>query len=253
LPHDRKESPVDRVAAKLLARACHVLFAHDESHVPRATAALGPCAHPIHVVQHGSYVGCYPAGRPPAAVREELGLPAHAFVFLAFGTLRRYKALDLVLEAFLSLRDPSVRLVVAGDPEDEGVAAAVAAAASHDGRIVPLLGAVPDQSVAELFAACDAAVLGRADGWTSGSLILALSFGVPVVAAAMPAYRALLDEGQAGWLFRPSDVESLRAALEEAARDHGRARRRGGAALAKARSLEWSHAAEVTARRLRGA
>jgi beta-1,4-mannosyltransferase len=252
-PHDLDGNRIDRAAAKLLARACDVLLAHDDNHVHAARAALGRSAERVDVVPHGSYVGFYRRGRARAAVRQELGIPAGAFTFLCFGTLRGYKRLDLVLEAFLSLRDPVVRLIVAGDAEDEGVASAVTAAAGRDGRIVPLLGRVPDDSVTELFQACDTAVLARTDGWTSGSLILALSQGLPVIAAGMPAYRALVDGGRAGWLFEPGDARSLRTTLEQAASDPARARRLGEAALASANSLRWSRTAELTARCLRRA
>jgi beta-1,4-mannosyltransferase len=250
-PHGLDGNRADRAAAKLLARACHVLLVHDAGHVPRARAALGRAAGRVDVVPHGSYVGFYPPGRSRLLVREELGIPADSFVFLCFGTLRLYKRLHLVLQAFLSLPDARLRLIVAGDPEDEEVASALATAASRDGRIVPLLGTVPHHAVAELFAASDAAVLGRGDGWTSGSLILALSHGIPVIAAGTPAYRALLDEERAGWLFTPDDPDSLRTALLAAAADPALARRRGEAALAVATSLSWSRAAEFTAGFLR--
>jgi len=40
---------------------------------------------------------------------------------------------------------------------------------------------------------------------------VALTLGVPVVAADAPSYRELVGDGAAGWLFRPGDAASLAA------------------------------------------
>src|SRR5439155_19964737 len=121
-------------------------------------------------------------------------------------------------------------------------------AAVADARVRPLLERVHHERVGELFAAVDAAVLGRSEVWTSGSLILALSMGVPAVTAALPMYEELLGGGEAGWFFQPGDVESLRDALQEAAADPALARAKGASALKLAEALpSWSEIAERTA------
>ena len=61
-------------------------------------------------------------------------------------------------------------------------------AAAND-RIVRIDGFVPFEGVRDLYEAADVAVVPRANGGTSVSLILALSLGTPPVAADMPAYR----------------------------------------------------------------
>src|SRR5207302_523112 len=96
-------------------------------------------------------------------------------------------------------------------------------------------GPVPDDRVSGLHEACDVAVLPRSDGGTSGALVLALSLGLPVVAAAVPAYEELTRRGELGWHFAPGDAASLRAAIEEVAGDEaGRSLRAGRAADAAA-------------------
>ena len=92
--------------------------------------------------------------------------------------------------AFRSTGLPNASLVVAGTPADRGTEAALREAAAGDARIVLRFGFVPENGVAELYDAADAAVVARGDGGTSGSLILALSMGKAVVAADRPSYRA---------------------------------------------------------------
>ena len=194
----------------------------------------------IAVVPHGSYIGVYPEGRPRKDVRSELGVPQESFVFLCFGELRAYKEIDVLLKAFSALSLPQARLVVAGNPKIGGVASAVRAASVDNPRVVSLLEFVSEERVAELFHASDAAVSPRGDGGTSGSLVLALSMGLPVVAADVPTVRELTRDGEAGWLFRPHDLSSLRTALEHAGSDRADARARGRRAFAIANELEWT-------------
>ena len=246
-PHERAPGRVDRLGSALLARFSHVLIAHDRGTARHAAEQLGCRLERITIVPHGSYIGVYPEGRSRAAVRSELGLAAGTFVFLSFGHLRAYKEIERLLAAFSGAALPDAALVVAGLPLDGRSSAAVRDAAEADPRIIPLLEFVPDERVAELFGAADAAVLPRSDGGTSGALILALSLGLPVVAARVDDYAELTGGEGAGWLFEPGEPDSLRDTLERAATDREAAQEKGRGALAQAEVLRWPEIAARTA------
>lgn len=248
-PHEAVTPVLDRTAARLVARMADVLIAHDPETADAASVLGARAAQRVHVVPHGSYIGVYPEGRARTAVRAELDIPEDAFLFLTFGHLRGYKELHLLLEAFARTREtlPGAKLLVAGMALDETSARAVDRA-RRDGRLRSIVEFVPDERVAELHAAADVAVLPRGDGGTSGSLVLALSLGTPVIAADRAGYRRLTGDGAAGWLFTPGDPAALADALETAA---GAARsdleHRGAAALAAAAELRWAEACAATA------
>ena len=247
LPHDGA-SRLDLAAAHLLARRADLLLAHDDETAARAAEMVG--ARKIAVVPHGSYVGVYPAGDGRAAARAELGIGEQR-VALVFGELRGYKDVDVLLDAFARVAGPSA-LVVAGYPKDEGVAAALDDAAERDTRIRFRPGFVRNERVADLFAASDVAVVSRGDGGTSGSLVLALSLGVPVVAADRPTYRELLANGEAGWLFSPGSAVSLAESLEAAfGASEEELRLRAERARGQAASLDWDESARRLAALLR--
>jgi beta-1,4-mannosyltransferase len=249
LPHESVGRALDLQAARFLSGACHLLLAHDRRTAAQARSVLGASPEKLAIMPHGSYIGVYPEGRTRPEVRGELGLPHESFVFLCFGELRAYKEIELLLAAFSSVALPA-RLVVAGHAKTPDVDSTVRAASANDPRVLSMLGFVPDEKVAELFHACDAAVLPRGDGGTSGSLILALSLGLPVVAADVPTIRALTHDGEAGWLFIPHDHSSLQMALEHACSDASEARARGRCALGIAKELEWRGIAREMARLL---
>jgi glycosyltransferase involved in cell wall biosynthesis len=253
LPHERGGHGVDRAGSTLLAKASHLLIAHDVGTAMRAEAALGVAASRIAIVHHPSFIGVYPPGRSREESRSAMAIPADSFTFLCFGHIRAYKSVELLLQAFASARLANVRLIIAGLPLDEEVARAIAEAATRDARIVPLLEFIPDDRVAEIYAAADAAVLPRGDGGTSGALILALSMGLPVIAARTPDYEALTGGDDAGWLFERADADSLARSLERAAADPGLAAVKGSVALDRARLVTWQSVAERTAELLRDA
>lgn len=241
---------LDRSAARILSRFSHIRFAHDHATVERARREIGNAVGDVAVVPHGSYIGYYRPGRPRAEVRGDLGIPAETFAFLCFGSLRVEKQIDFLLEAFAGL-DGDVALVIAGVPKYARFGQVIREHAARDGRIRPVLLDVPDDRVAELFDACDASVHPRGDGWTSGSLILALSQGTAVVAARQPAYEELMDGETAGWLFEPNDAGSLREALAAAAGSIELAQQKGAAARRRAERLLWTDVAGSMVSRLR--
>jgi beta-1,4-mannosyltransferase len=252
-PHEVDSRRLDRLGARTLATLSHVLLAHDAATRAIAVGELGRTARRIEIVPHGSYIGVYPPGRDRATVRAQLGVEPDSVLFLCFGQLRAYKDLDFLLDAFRGAQLPRAALVIAGPVADAGVADRVRALAARDPRIKPRLEYVPDSSVAELFAACDASVVARNDGGTSASVILGISMGVPVIAAHHPAYEALLDGGAAGWLFRARDSGSLGRALEAAAGAPDALRReKGRVALRRAEELRWPEIGARTAALLRG-
>jgi beta-1,4-mannosyltransferase len=253
-PHEVESKRLDRLGARTLARLGNVLIVHDGGTLESVRRELGvSAARKAAIVSHGSYLGVYPEGRPREAVRASLGIDPDAFLFLCFGDLRDYKDVDRLLDAFSAADLPNAALVVAGTVCAEAQGDEVRLHAASDPRVKPILRFIPDDLVTELFEAADAAVVARSDGGTSGSLILALSMGVPVVAAGRPAYEELLDRGAAGWLFEPGSTKALGAALEVAAAAGAEERRRKGeAALARAETLRWPEIGSRTAALLTG-
>ena len=251
LPQTTISRKLDRSAARTLSRLSHIRFAHDHATVERARREIGNAVGDVDVIPHGSYLDFYPPGRPREVVRSELGIPADTFTFLCFGSLRAEKQIEFLLNVFARLTG-DVALVIAGVPRYERIREVILEHAAGDRRIRPLLMDVPEHRVSELFDACDASVHPRGDGWTSGSLILALSQGTAVIAAKQPAYEELTDGETAGWLFEPNDADSLLDALAAAAAE-GRelAQRKGAAARQRAERLLWTDAAGSMVSRLR--
>ncbi len=230
----RRWAGIDRAGRALLARASSALLAHSDAIADRLRGELGKQLR-IDVVPHGTFRGIYTSDRAAGEIRAALGISPDVFVFLSFGQMRADKEVGVLLDAFASVAAPEVCLVIAGVTSHRPTRRRLERAADEDGRIRVIAQDIPDDRVAELFEMADAFVLARSEVWTSGSLVLALSLGVPAVAARLAPVVDLLGDEEAGWLFAPNDVDSLADALTRAASDpvtaaekQTSARRRGG-------------------------
>ena len=239
LPHERSGA-VDRALRWLLLRTARPVV-----HTETARRALPRAARRAVVVPHGHSIGAYPHAVDADEARRRLGLAPDEIVFLCFGQLRAYKGVPSLLDAFAALGAPRVRLVVAGRAVDAALGATVAAAAVRDRRIVARLEHVPDDEVQVFFEAADWVVLPYRDVTTSGSALLAFSFGRPVIAPALGCFAELGEtDGVLG--YGPDAPGGLAAALARAAATDAAPWRRR--ALATAQRTDWDEIARAYAR-----
>ncbi len=211
VPHDDPHPDLGRRARReLLALVDHVFvhFAGAQAELAETFGYTGP----VTVVHHPHYADTYPAPPPRAEARARLGLPADGFVALAFGLIRPYKGVGTVITAFQQIARADDRLVLAGAPE--GDVAAELALGADDPRIVVHARRIDEEEVPYYFAAADVTVIAHRAFFTSGSALLGLSMGTPIVG---PPIHHLADLAGGQRLF-PAEpgVAGLAAALARA-------------------------------------
>jgi beta-1,4-mannosyltransferase len=208
-PHESSPLP-DRLARRLMAlvasAVAHCQWAADE--VRRRWGVRGE----ILIVPHGHYIGCYPDQVTNEEARRRLSLPDDARVFLHFGALRGYKGLETLLESFQQLDGDHLRLLIAGQARDKSLEEEIREAARKDSRLVFHSGFVAEDRVQLYFRAADIVVLPFTRVTTSGSLILALSFGCGVIAPSMGCIPEMIDTST-GILYNPLEEGALLKAL----------------------------------------
>ena len=227
-PHERRIRWLDSGLQRHVFRACDSAIVHSDYARTRVEKELGGRT-PVAVVRHGNYEGVYPPERRSRAeLRRALRLPQDAFVYLAFGLVREYKRLPEAIRAFRELHGDDLRFVVAGRPRSEELADALRTTAAGDPRVRLDLERIADEDVPAYHRAADAAVLAYREVFSSGALMLALTFGLPVVAPAGGAARETvgnpgLEEFEPGGLtgalerMRTGDRERRHATARAAA------------------------------------
>jgi glycosyltransferase involved in cell wall biosynthesis len=175
-----------RVRRQIVA-ACDLVLAHSWSTLAQL-AALGivPCK--SAVIPHGPYT---PTLRPESLRTPGGGQGLRRFLF--FGRVESYKGVDDLLKAFAALpRDLDSQLTVAGYCGELPLRAALTRLAQCSGRPVVLrLERISEEEVSELFEGADVVVLPYRKITTSGSAMLALSHGRPLIVPDMPGLAEL--------------------------------------------------------------
>jgi glycosyltransferase involved in cell wall biosynthesis len=241
----------ERRAHAMIAALCDAIVCHCEAARQLAAEAYSLDAATrarMHVIPHGSYAGVYPDTFRRDQAREALGLAPGAVVLLFLGQIRPYKGVAGLLEAFRAVTHPDARLVVAGRIDDVDLRASLVAEASADPRVLLLPGEVPDDRMQVFLRAADAMVLPYRDVLTSGSAILGMTFGLPVVAPAIGCLPETLEGCSV--LYDPERPDGLRGALEAALGADLRAL--GARAASTAASLGWGPIGARTAALYRG-
>jgi glycosyltransferase involved in cell wall biosynthesis len=150
----------------------------------------------------------------PAALAQRLGLDGKA-VLGYISNIGPREGIDTLVRAVAHLRglgDDVAGLVVGAGPE-LGALKALAADLGIAAAMV-FTGHVPNHQVEEHYALIDVFVVPRIND-RAARLVMplkpleAMSMGIPIVAADLPALREMLGDGDRGLLFEPRDFEGL--------------------------------------------
>jgi beta-1,4-mannosyltransferase len=219
LPHDTAYPALDRALRKaVIARAglVHVLSAGTVE--AAAPAYEIPVAKVLHV-PHPAYLGVYADDVTETDARKRYGLGPDDVVYGFVGNVRPYKAVDDLVNAFetITAGPPRVdgrrrRLLVAGLPSAHPEIAELVARMERNSDIVVDARRIPADDLSVPLRASDIIVLPYRESLNSGALLLALSFGRPVVAAASPGVTETVNE-DAAITFTAGDRGALAEAL----------------------------------------
>jgi glycosyltransferase involved in cell wall biosynthesis len=159
--------------------------------------------------------------RDAGEARRELGIAADEVVFLFFGYVRRYKGVDVLLDALgrLAAEGPRWRALIVGEwYVDARAHEPLLRHAAARGRVDVIDRYVTEPEAARFFAAADVVVLPYRAGTQSAVVPLAYAYGRAVVGTTVGGLEEAVEEGETGLLVPPGDAPALAAALEQVRR-----------------------------------
>jgi glycosyltransferase involved in cell wall biosynthesis len=216
-PHERRFPEIDHDVQIMMCQVADEVVVHCQYAADRCAELFYRLDH-LTVVPHGNYIDAYPNDISKVEARERLGISPDACVYVFTGNARPYKGIDKLVEAFREMAEPRDHLVLmmrhfrfnlqyALDYVEMAKGSANITAVSSD--------FFERDEFQTYLKAADVAVLPFVDVLTSGSAILALSFGLPVILPRLGCLPELVTEKEA-LLFDPSEPDGLQAALETA-------------------------------------
>ena len=244
-PHETLHPGWASLVYRYVARQADAIIAHGRAPA-RELLSRYPAPRPPFVVPQGNYVGLGGPMLDRREARRALGLHEDVPILLALGTLRRYKGIERLLDAFADLPRGVAELLIVGGVKTPEYAAELAQRVERTTGARLVARHVPDAELGRYLGAADVVVLPYTHLLTSGILLWSMSYARAVVAPAFAPVAELARDGQEGLLYTPDDPAGLRTTLERALA-HPDLDALGHSALDRVRPFTWERVAAQTA------
>ena len=185
---------------------------------------------------HPTYKDYYEDNFSRSDSRKRLGIESTKKVLLFFGYVKPYKGVEDLILSFQRIKNQDTVLLVVGKPLDSDIKARIEELASKDPRIIVRLEYIPDNEIQMYFKSADIVVFPFHYTHTSGSVMLALSFGKPMIVPRIPAITEYVDDRMAVF-FEPKNKNALEKALIDAL--HCDLTKKGIAAEIQSKTFSW--------------
>ena len=237
-PHDGGRARANhRIGRKIITSLADYVCVHGESAAAIVTRELHVPESRLRIAHHGHWLGHYPNEMTRAESRTRLDVGNEPFVYLFVGRCRPYKGLEDLIDAFIAAPRPA-KLIIAGKFSSQEYLEEIRSRIGGQSDIELVARSIADDELQLYLNAADCVVLPYRAVLTSGTAMLALSFGRPVVAPDLGALRDHVNS-RCGVLYSPDEATGLAAALREV-----RARRfNSGVILQHARRFSWEQLA----------
>ena len=201
IPHEKRFG--DRPLAQYFAKACDsfiVMSRAVEEEMKQFTS------NPSRYIPHPIYDN-YGGKVNRTEALKHLQLPKNQRYILFFGFIRRYKGLDLLLEAMNTegVKKTGIKLLVAGEfYEDEKFYRHLIETQGIDNQVIIKSDFIPTDEVKYYFAAADMVVQPYRSATQSGISQIAYHFEKPMIVSNVGGLPEIVPHGEAGYVVEPT-------------------------------------------------
>ena len=166
-------------------------------------------AETLHVIQHGIEIPeDYFLSKAEARNRLANGswIMDHGTWIGTIANLYPTKGIDILIRAFVELKEPPARLIIIGDGPERNKLDQLVKELGQKDRVL-LTGAIPD--AAKLLHAFDIFVLPSRKEGLPYALLEAMAAGLPIIATAVGSVPEIIEQQENGLLVPPEDAAAL--------------------------------------------
>lgn len=218
--HGSENNIIENLIHRLLSRLCNAIIVHCEYAklaVERKYKIVEYYRKKICVIPHGNYIESYENIIDRKEAREIMGFVKNEIVFGFFGNIKAYKGIFDLIDAFKRLKEGRVRLLLVGKAENNYIEKQLRKIAEKDKRISLCLGFIPKDEIQIYINCMDVVVLPFKKVLTSGSVLLSMSYGKPVIAPVIGCIGEILESNN-NFLYEPNNLKSLISAMKKSLR-----------------------------------
>jgi len=168
---------------------------------------------PISVVMHPSFKEFYGTKPNKNQARIEFGLPTDAIIFGNIGHIKPYKGLEFIIEAFIEFSKKqnsqrNLHLCIAGTSTENRYISSLKK--NYSNKNISIINRdLKDLEMIKLVSALDYSVFAFTDIWASSSVVLSLSYGIPVIVPNIGCMGDYVENSYNGFLYIPNNIQSL--------------------------------------------
>jgi glycosyltransferase involved in cell wall biosynthesis len=206
IPHESRVG--DKMFTRYFTRSCDAFLAMSQA-VIKDLQSLG-VTKPTVFSEHPLYTS-FGEATDKSAARKKLQLDEHGKYLLFFGLIRRYKGLDLLLEAMgdARVKERNVKLIVAGEYyEDESYYTEIIRRNALQDHVVLHTKYIADEDVKHYFSACDLVTQTYHSATQSGVTKVAMQFGKPSLVTDVGGLGEIIAHGRSGYVV-PADKKVI--------------------------------------------
>jgi glycosyltransferase involved in cell wall biosynthesis len=167
----------------------------------------------LHVIPHGNYLPFLKRRYTDEESRSKLGIANDRKVILFFGMIKDVKGLDVLLKALPAVveADPSVLLIIAGKDWENDFSKYQKLIDEHSlqDHCVIHEKYIPNEEVELYFNSSDIVAIPYRKIYQSGVLLMAMSYGKPVIVSDLPPMLEVVDDMKTGFVFKSENEEDL--------------------------------------------
>jgi len=145
-------------------------------------------------------------------LKQEFGFNEDSLVLLFFGYVRKYKGLDILIEAFPRIlsEHQNARLLIVGEFYDDPKEYLELIKKLRIEKQVKIINQfVPNEDVAKYYHVSDVVILPYRSATQSGILNVAYGFNKPVIVTDVGGLAEFVDEGKTGFVVKPNLPDAI--------------------------------------------
>jgi len=151
-------------------------------------------------------------------LKQELGFEDNSFVLLFFGYVRKYKGLDILIEAFPKIvsNNPKARLLVVGEfYDDPKFYFNIIKNLNIVDKVKVINQFVSNEEVSKYYQISDVVILPYRSATQSGILNVAYGFDKPVIVTDVGGLAEFVEEGKTGFVVNPNSPDAISEGVQK--------------------------------------
>ena len=197
----------------LMYKLTDLILTHNQFSKEKIIKGCGPMRKKICIVPHGNYTPFIQLFRDKSKSKSYLGLPDDQKIILFFGMIKEVKGLDVLLRAFREVIDGNSQtiLLIAGKVWDNDFSIYQDLIDKNNlaSNIILHDHFISHNDVGHYYCASDLVVLPYKRIYQSGVLMMALSYGRPVLVSDLEPFKETLSDNENGFFFKSEDINDL--------------------------------------------